>query len=68
MPDSEVARMVAVESSWRGATTSSSSIVITAFAESSSSMSAIVPIGCPPTRTWLPGTSWPALSKTALTL
>ena len=31
-------------------------------------MSEILPIGWPPTRTWLPGTSWPAFSKTALTL
>ena len=68
MPDSEVARMVAVVPSCSGATSSSTSIVTTAFAELSSSMSAIEPIGWPPTRTSLPGTSWPALSKTALTL
>jgi hypothetical protein len=46
---------------------SSTSIVITAFAWSSSSTSAIFPTGWPPTRTWLPATSWPALSNTALT-
>ena len=68
MPDSEAARIVAVVSSCSGAMTSFSSIVTTAFAESSSSMSVIVPIGWPPTRTWFPGTSWPAFSKTALTL
>ncbi len=68
MPESEAARIVAVVSSCSGVTVSFSSMVTTALAASSSSMSAIVPMGWPPTRTWLPGTSWPALSKTALTL
>ena len=68
MPDSEVARIVAVVPSCSGENAPSTSMVTTAFAEASSSMSAIEPIGWPPTRTSLPGTSWPALSKTALTL
>jgi hypothetical protein len=59
---------VALVPSWSGAKGSPTSIVTTALAELSSSMSAIVPTGCPPTRTSLPGTSWPAFSKTALTL
>ena len=54
MPDSEVARMVAVVPSWSGAKSSSTFIVTTAFASSSSAMSVIEPIGCPPTRTSLP--------------
>ena len=68
MPDSEVARIVAVVPSWRGAKSSSTFIVTTAFASSSSTMSVIEPIGWPPTRTSLPGTSWPAFSKTAWTV
>src|SRR3954452_21339482 len=59
--------MVAVVPLWSGATSSFTSSVTTAFARSSSSTSAIFPTGWPPTRTWLPGTSWPALSNTALT-
>ena len=59
--------MVAWVPSWSGANSSSSSIVTTAWAASFSSISSIVPIVCPPTRTWLPLTSWPALSKTAVT-
>src|SRR5215216_6516309 len=43
-------------------------MVTIALAESSSSMSEIEPMGWPPTRTSLPGTSWPAFWKTALTL
>jgi hypothetical protein len=43
------------------------SIVTTACAASFSSMSEIEPTTAPPTRIWLPLTSWPALSKTALT-
>src|SRR5215208_2016857 len=68
MPDSEVARIVAVVPSCSGASASPTSMVTIALAEPSSSMSEIEPIGCPPTRTSLPGTSWPAFWKTALTL
>ena len=68
MPDSEVERIVAVVPSWSGAMSSSTSIFTTACAESSRSMSVIVPTGRPPTRTWLPLTSWPAFSNTAVTL
>ena len=68
MPDSEVARIVAVVPSCRGSTGSPTSMVTIALAESSSWMSEIEPIGCPPTRTSLPGTSWPAFWNTALTL
>jgi hypothetical protein len=68
MPDSDAARIVAVVPSWSGAMSPSTLIVMMAFARLSSSMSEIDPIGWPPTRTSLPFTSWPALSKTALTL
>ena len=68
MPDSEVARIVAEVPSCSGATASPISMVTMASALLFSSMSEIEPIGCPPTRTSLPGTSWPAFSKTALTL
>jgi hypothetical protein len=68
MPDSEVARIVAAVSSWSGARPSSISIVTRAFADLSSSISEMVPTDWPPTRTSLPGTSWPALSNTALTV
>ncbi len=60
--------MVAVVPSWSGARSSLTSIVTTACELSDSSMSEIVPTGAPPTRTSFPRTSWPALSKTALTL
>ena len=43
-------------------------MVTIALADWSNSMSEIVPMGWPPTRTSLPGTSWPAFWKTALTL
>src|SRR3954447_21386373 len=43
-------------------------IVTTALAWSSRSMSVMVPTALPPTRTWLPFTSWPALAKTAWTV
>src|SRR4051812_2597484 len=68
MPDSDVARIVAVVPSCSGARSSSTFMVTTALASSSRSIAVIVPIGCPPTRTSLPGTSCPALSKTALTV
>ena len=68
MPDSEVARIVALVPSCSGATASPTSMVTIALADWSSSMSVIVPMGWPPTRTSLPGTSWPAFWKTALTL
>ena len=68
MPDSELARIVAVVPSCSGARSSSISILTSAWASSVSAMSVIVPIGLPPTWTWLPVTSWPAFWKTALTL
>ena len=60
--------MVAVVPTCSGAKSSSISIVTTASERSFSSMSEIVPTGLPPTRTWLPLTSGPALSNTALTV
>ena len=69
MPDSEVARIVAVVPLCSGDRSSSSIfIVTTAWAWSSRSMSVIVPTGDPPTRTSLPLTSWPAVWKTAWTV
>ena len=68
MPDSELDRIVAVVPVWSGAKSSSTSIVTTAWVWSSSSISVIVPTGAPPTRTWLPLTSWPAFWKTAWTV
>src|SRR3954453_3494850 len=68
MPDSDVVRIVAVVPWWRGAMSSSTFIVTTALAWSSRPMSVIVPTERPPTRTSLPFTSWPALSKTAWTV
>jgi hypothetical protein len=68
MPESEVARIVACVPRCSGASSGSISIVMIACARLSSSISLTVPTGWPLTRTWLPGTSWPAFSNTARTV
>src|SRR3954468_15077347 len=67
MPDSEVARIVALVPSCRGEN-SSSFMSIRARPSWVSAILVMVPTGRPPTCTWSPFTSWPALTKTAWTL
>ena len=66
MPDSEVARIVAIVPSCRGAKSLSTVTVISAWLSSVSLMAFTPPMRRPPTCTSSPFTSCPALAKRSL--
>ena len=68
MPESELLRMVAVVPRCRSPKSFSRLITTTACDSSFSVILSTTPTGRPPTRTWLPFTSWPPLENVAVTL